>query len=327
MSQDPGPTVEALKNGKNIVVLTHVNMDGDALGSAMGMTIALKSMGKNTVFYTEDSVPHYLRYMPKLDWIQDNWMQVMTNLDTILICDCGDLYRVGPVEKRIIDHLNILNVDHHASNPLFGRVNLVDETASSTSEICYRVLTQMGYEFDEDVATCLYTGIYSDTSAFQNTNSTPESFQICGELVQAGANPAMIARYLYRQQSPGRARLFRLVVPTLEIEPNGRIAGMIVTTEMFRDASADSSSLEGFVEFPLSIEGVDASYVLRELPHANGRPNRVKGSVRTTEAIDATEVCGHFGGGGHRRASGFTADGDIETIRKELIEQFHRHLQ
>jgi bifunctional oligoribonuclease and PAP phosphatase NrnA len=144
-------------------------------------------------------------------------------------------------------------------------------------------------------------------------------------MVRAGADPVLISRRLFVMQPASKARLMTMVLPTLSIEPDGRIAGMTVTAEMMNRAKAGPDALEGFVEFPMSIEGVQASYLLREVQSPEG-VKRIKCSLRTTEKIDAVEVTGLFGGGGHRRASGFTTDGTLDEIRLRLVEQLQQRL-
>ncbi|MCZ7582706.1 MAG: DHH family phosphoesterase [Deltaproteobacteria bacterium] len=313
----------ALREHASFLLMTHTNPDGDAIGGAHGLALALRKMGKRAVFYSQDTPPSYLSYLPDLDAIVNDLPDV-ADFDALLVLDCGDFERVGRVLPRVKDHSFIVNMDHHASNPNFGHVNLVDEHASSTSEIVYRVLTAMDFEFDAAVATCLYTGVISDTRSFFNTNATPASFRACAAMVEHGADPAAIARALFVEQPPEKARLFAEALATLELDVGGQVAGMVVTNELMKKLGVSSETLEGFVDFPLTIRGVEASYLIREV-FVEGR-KRIKGSVRTTERVDSTLVTGEFGGGGHRRAAGFTTDGTLADVRAHLVGILKTHL-
>lgn len=316
--------VREIRKNHSFLLMAHTNPDADAIGASLGLALALRKIGKTAVYYSQDAMPKNLSFLPGIESAVKH-VDDLSHFDAIVALDCGDMHRAGRIEERIKDFPKIINLDHHASNPNFGHMNLVDENASSSSEIVYRVLKAGGFDVDSEVATCLYTGIYYDTGSFRNSNSSPASYRIAGEMVAAGADPVMIARNLFVVQSASKALLFSLIAPTLAIEPGGKIAGMTVTLEMMKRAKVGPDAVEGFVEFPMSIEGIQASYLVREV-HAPGGAKRVKGSLRTTDKIDAVEVAALFGGGGHRRASGFTADGEIEDIRRQLLSHLKKRL-
>ncbi|MBZ0271938.1 DHH family phosphoesterase [bacterium] len=324
-TKDIAEAARLVRAKHSFLVLPHTNPDGDAIGSCLALTLALQRMGKTAVFCTQDGVPEMLAFLPGTRGAVRK-VEDLSVFDAIFVLDCGDFHRVGRIHDRIADHPSIVNLDHHASNPFFGRVNVVDEAASSSSELVHRLLLKLGYRFDPDVATCVYTGIYSDTSRFYNSNSTPDAYRICGEMVAAGADPVSVARNLFIAQPREKVALFSAVLPTLRLEKDGRIAGMICALDVSQRLKATSELFEGFVDYPLSINGVEASYLLREV--MTGEEGlRVKGSLRTTERVDAAAVSGFFGGGGHRRAAGFTAAGPLEDVRKRLIEQLKKQLK
>ncbi len=322
MTNDLSAVIEVMKSNDSFLLAQHTHPDGDAVGSALALMRALENAGKKVVVYNEDDCPHYTRYLPGVERFSKEFGDINA-YDVIVTLDCGDFGRVGEAVKQFKNHPCVVNIDHHASNPMFGRTNYVDDRASSTCEILYVLMKEWGVGIDEKIAECLYTGIYFDTRSFKNANSTALSMRICGEMVEAGVDPAKIARYLFIEKRPEQARLLSLVVPTLTIEDGGKIAGLTATADMFERAGADYEALEGFVEIPNSIEGVEAAYLLRELQSKDGRA-MVKGSLRTSDAIDATVITGHFGGGGHKRAAGFTAFGNLEDVRKKLVSMLNQ---
>lgn len=325
MSDSLAEVVGALDAGRDFLVLSHANPDADAVGSTMAMTLALRRKGKNAVAYNRDPAPFFVRYLPELSTLTSQPPDASA-FDTLIVLDCGDFDRVGKdVVVRLQSHPNVINIDHHASNPMFGRLNLVDEGACSSCEMVHRILTKWSYDFDAATATCVYTGVYADTRAFHNANSTPSAFAVCAAMTAAGANPALVAQHLYEEQRPEVVRLLALALPTLRIENDGRLAGIVVTAEMMDAVGAGQDALEGFVDIPRSIIGVEAAYLVREVVSSDG-VCRVKGSVRTSEIIDATVVTGAFGGGGHRRAAGFTTDGSLEEVRARLVERLREQL-
>lgn len=313
----------ALRDHDSFLIVAHRHPDGDAVGASLALAMILEKMGKRAVVYNQDPPPHYCRFMAGFDRIVDR--ADPNEFPVVIAVDCGELHRAGTIAESLRSFPLLLNIDHHASNPNFGHGNLVDEEASSSGELVHRILRALDIPLDPDLATAIYAAIYFDTRSFHNANSTSEAFRICGAMVDAGADPGQIARYLFVEQKPERAVLLGLVLPSLKIEAEGRIAGMAAGADTIRQAGADHEALEGFVEIPMSIEGVTAAYLLRELKGKNGEIF-IKGSLRTTEKIDATVVAGYFNGGGHRRASGFTTPGTLEKVRLQLVERLRRHL-
>lgn len=315
---------DLLLDGRRFIALSHTNPDGDALGAVLGIAHALRRLGKECVAYNQDAAPYFLRYLPGVGDLRREWPG-HDGVDAILVLDCGDFYRVGKILEMIQNAPRVVNIDHHASNPMFGEWNFVDESASSTSEMVYRILRAADFVFDADTATCLYTGVFSDTRAFHNANSSPDAYRICGEMVAAGADPVRVARHLYIEQRPEAIRLMAAALTTLAIEDDGRIAGVAVTREMTERAGAAQDAFEGLVDIPRSIIGVEGAYVVREVAGSDGKA-RIKGSIRTTERIDATVVTAQFGGGGHRRAAGFTTEGELGDIRDRLVAALREQL-
>jgi bifunctional oligoribonuclease and PAP phosphatase NrnA len=317
MMNDLDAVVEALENNNSFLLAQHSQPDGDAVGSALALMWALETKGKKAVVYNEDPRPHYCRFLPGADRFYAE-LGDLAQFDALITLDCGEFSRVGEAVDRLKDFPFVINIDHHTSNPMFGRLNLVDERSSSTCEILHRLFRRWGIEMDQWIAECIYTGIYFDTRGFQNANSTAESMKICGEMLELGVDPSKIARHLFVEKKPEQAVLMGIVVPTLKIEAGGKVAGLVATADMFKRAGAGPESLEGFVEIPNSIEGVEAAYLLREMTAKNGDA-MIKGSVRTSDLIDATIIAGRFGGGGHKRAAGFSTKGELEVIRRELV--------
>ena len=307
-----------LNSGSSFLVVSHENPDGDCIGATLALTLALQGMGKRAVAFNDDFVPHYLRWLAGADELVHTADPAA--FDVVCVLDCGAPDRIGKLTERVLAHPRVIDIDHHGANEGFGLANYVAPTASSTSKLLHGVLKFLGAELTPGIATCLYLGIYTDTNMFKNANSTPEAYQACGELVAAGAESMTVAKRVYIETTAERLQLMARVLSTLQIDDDGRIAGMVCTQRDLHEFNAKPEDLETFVEHPRAIIGVRAAYLLRELEDGV----TVKGSLRSNDDIDVAEVAATLGGGGHVRAAGFRAKGTIAEVRALLVEKLRR---
>lgn len=301
---------ELITKGQDFLVTTHIDPDGDAIGSAFAFAFALETLGKKATVYFSDQVPYRYEFLPAPP-VTHTVPQRM--FDAVFILDCGSLFRIGKGHDDIAPLKPIVNIDHHDTNDLFGAINLVDNKASSTGEIIYRLLKYLKVPIDNVMAENIYTAVFTDTGSLRYDNTSLSAYRVCEEMVKAGASPSRIAMMVYENHPKERYLLLGEVLRTLATY-DGTIAMAQVTGDMFEKTRTSSEFVDGFVEFIKEIRGIDVAVLMREL-----EKNRYKISMRGKGKIDVAAVCSTFGGGGHRNAAGCRIEGTIEEVRDKLL--------
>jgi len=296
-----------LNKSSKILLTTHISPDGDALGSLAAFYLALKRLGKDVEMFVADALPVGFNFLPHLNLIQDNPTQLINSkFDTIIVLDAGVLERTG-LEKYISSlSSNLINIDHHSSNDNFGHLNLIDTSSSSTSEIIYNLFKSLNIKIEAKIATCLLTGVITDTDFFVNPNTTSATLKIAGQLIRAGAKVNLILDNIYRQTKISHLKLWGKALSRLNIDSSTQIASTAIFQEDM-DFNLDSSAFEGLANFLNNLTEAKASMLLRE---EDG--NYIKGSLRTThDDMDVEEIAKSYGGGGHKKAAGFRVRGKL----------------
>ena len=306
---------EAVEKGKKFIVATHVDPDGDALGSAFALGLALTGMGKEAAVYLRGKAPYRYEFLPKPPVIVDELPSA--GYDVAVVVDCGDLQRVGDGSEALKACDYLINVDHHETNEAFGQLNIVDERASSTAEILYLIFGALGVRITLDMAVNLYTAILTDTGSFRYDCTTKRAFSIAEEMVGLGVRPADVAAEVYESHPKERFLLLCQVLGTLELFQHDKIATAYVTQSMFERTGTNREYTEGFVEHIREIRGVEVACLFRELGGG-----RYKVSMRSKDHVDVASVAKSFGGGGHQRAAGCTLEGDVEAVKNRLMGAF-----
>ena len=312
--------VAELKKGRKYLVVSHVSPEGDAVGSLLGMTLALRSLGMEATAYLEDPVPEIFRFLPGADTVVHS-LDGAGPFDATFAVDCGQKERLGKGFVALKNPGRIINIDHHATNDAFGDVNVIVPDASAAGELVYDFCVAAGVKIDRDIAVNLYVAIHTDTGSFRYSSSTPEAFEKAGALVRLGADPWDISRRVYENNPAKKYKLLGMVLSTLEVVTvaaggeNASVAIVHVTREMFRKAGAEKDLADGFVNYARAIEGVAAGVLLREAGDLE-----YKVSLRAKGEVDVAEVAQKFGGGGHRNAAGFMMKGSLEAVKATVIE-------
>ncbi|MDK2820563.1 MAG: bifunctional oligoribonuclease and phosphatase NrnA [Clostridia bacterium] len=306
--------VEALAAADDITIASHVIPDGDCLGSMLALAISLEELGKKVVVVNADSVPDMLKFLPSQEKI--TLPEKVTNVSPLLVMvDCTDLERAGETVSQWKPKVKqIINIDHHVSNSYFGHLNLVDSKAAATAEIIYSLLLKIPATITPEVATCLYTGLATDTGSFQYENCTAKTLRLAANLMEQGADIPLIREYLWERKPLSSIKLLTHALPTLTLSHDGKVAWMSVTQEVLDKIGSLLQHTEGLVNYPRSIEGVEVGLLFRELPD-----NQIKVSFRSKKNVDVDKVAAQFGGGGHKRAAGCTIKGDLETVIKKVV--------
>jgi len=305
---------DIIRKGRTFLVTSHVRLDGDAVGSELALYEALRGLGKEAVVYNQDRTPQMYAFLPDAGVIV-NRLGPLEGYDAVFVLDCSEIERVGDEARRIAGIRQIVNIDHHISNDLYGHLTLTDPEASSTGEMVFRLLDGMGLAVTKDMAVNLYTAILTDTGAFRYSNTGPGTFAVAGRLLEKGADPAWIAQMVYETHPAVKFRLLGRALTTLEFDWQGRIAALTVTKKMLDEAGAQWEHTEGFVEYPRSIEGVQVAVFFSEIGDG-----LFKVSLRSKGRFNVEEVARTFGGGGHINAAACRVRGDADAVKKRLFE-------
>lgn len=301
---------EEIDKAGEIIVITHQNPDGDALGSLLGMGHYLKQAGASYTLFCVSPAPEYLKFMPNLDTITTDEKTLLgKQYDLIIILDSGDLEYAGVSEQfhRLKGLPIVINIDHHPTNKYYGHLNLVDPKASSTAEIVYHFLDYFRLPIPKDVATSLLTGILTDTGSFSNLSTTPSSLEAASRLMGAGAQVKKIIANTFQNKTLNQLQLWGRALSRLKQDRQTGIITTILTQKDFQELHIDEDSSEGISNFLNSVGEAKAIIVLREKSDGT-----IKASLRTTQPdVDVSKLAKFFGGGGHKKAAGFTIKGKI----------------
>jgi phosphoesterase RecJ-like protein len=309
--------LERIKNiindGTRFLITTHIDPDGDAVGSALALSWVLDGMGKEQVVYLKDQIPYRYQFLPKLETVTRDFPSRV--FDAAFVLDCGSLHRVGEDYEKLLDGLPLINIDHHLTNDLFGNINLVDSEASSTGEILYRIFNNLSVPPTLNTGINLYTAILTDTGGFRYENTTRQAFAVCEELMEVGIDPSYVAGMVYENHPLERFYLFRDVLSTLQSFQGGRVILAFVTQEMFARTHTTREHSDGFVEELKQIRGTDVVMLAREI-----NSGKYKISMRSKGTVNVASICNLFGGGGHQNAAGCTIEGNREGVIIKLKE-------
>ncbi len=305
--------IDLIRRSSSFLVVSHENPDCDALGSTLAVALVLRRLGKDVAMYNKDGVPFYLRFLPECSDIVDSVAHVTGEVDVVMLLDCADISRPGEEFENFISRsgATVVSIDHHATNRSGSDYCIVDENASSTGVILYGIIKRLGVPISPEVAECLFCTIVGDTGSFRYSNTCSETFRIAAELVDCGADPEKISRFIYDSEPIGKVMLRTLAMKTLEITEG--IAFVHVSSEMFEKTGTTKEDSEGIVGMARSVEGVEVAVFLRQEPDMGW-----KVSLRSKEYVDVAQIAGHYGGGGHRRAAGCLISGPLATIKSRL---------
>jgi len=300
-----------IENGCRFLVASHESPDGDALASTLALANALRAMGKEVVAYNRDGVPAPFDFLPGAATIVRS-LDAEGRFDAGFILDAGELRRAGLHLRDCCRTL--INVDHHPYSERFGEIHYVDEKASATGALVYRILQAAGWEINAEVALCIYTAILSDTGSFRYSNADPEAFRIAGEMVARGVSTWDVASCLYESQAAERLRLLARALSTLAVSACGRFASVSVTTTMLEETGTGPEHTDGFVNYPRSIRGVEVAIFFRQIG-----PSAFKVGFRSKGQVDVGALARELGGGGHHNAAGAVVEGTMDEVRRNVF--------
>ncbi len=310
---------EIIDAAQTILVASHIDPDGDALGTQLAFAAYLHSIDKQVVLVRDGEIPDKYLFLPGVENISLTSPEFLANLnfDTAVILECPDLKRIGRANQLLDSSVRVLNIDHHLDNADFGEVNWINSASSSVGEMVYEYFAWLGYSITPEVATALFTAIMTDTGRFRFNSTSARTLQIAGELVAAGAKPQMITDQIYFSMQPEAMKLVGKILNEIEYHFNGKLCVLTMTNEMLKATGANKHDSEGIIDFTLFTKGVDAGLFIKE--HSD---SSVKASLRSRDGINVASIAAHFGGGGHFNAAGCTIEHPIDKARDMLLKLF-----
>lgn len=319
----PEPLLRELQQGHRFLITAHLSPDGDAVGSALGLARMLRQAGKGAMVWLHDPIPSFYQVLPGADRIHQGETPPSgfpDGFDRVVVLECPQLSRSG-LEDAFGD-LPVLNIDHHLGNVEYGRVNWVDSAAPAVGEMIYRLGREARFDVDADTASLLLLALAADTGGFRHSNSSPEAFESASAMVRAGARPEEVSRWLYQNRSLAALKLISETLDTVELAAqDSRVASAVVTREMFDRSGATVADSEGLVDFPRSLTGVEAVALLREEDDGQW-----KVSLRGRGDVDVQRIALRHEGGGHHNAAGCRMNGDLDEVRRRIVDELVEEL-
>ncbi len=301
---------------QRFVLSSHVRPDGDAIGSQLAMAFALWHLGKDVRLVNRDPAPGPLQVFPGV-----SKMEVAERIDdagdAVIVMECGDLSRTG-VEG--FERGFVINIDHHLGNTNYGALNWFDAGAAACGEMVFDLVKELGVPLSPEIATHVYLAIITDTGSFHYSNISPHTFDICRQCVEAGIDPPQMARAIFDSNNLGRLKLFGAVLSKMELDASGRVATVYVDQKLATECGGTYEDTEGIVNLPLTVKDIQAVTFFKE-----AAPNDWRVSMRSKGEVDVNAIANEFGGGGHKNASGCSANGSLEELKllfeRKLLQQ------
>ncbi len=315
---DFGPVIDAIHRGRRFLVASHVDPEGDSLGSQLALAQILDELGKEVAVVNQDRPPARFDFMPGIARIQPPAAVTGERFDGAFVVDCASLERIGNVRERL-NGVEILNLDHHRSNTRFGAINYIQPDTCASGMIVYELNEKLGLPLTADKATNMYVGIISDTGNFRYSNTTPEVLRVGSRLIETGIDSARIASLIFATKSQAALRLLGEALTTLTSEVGGKVGLIVLDRQVFARTGAEPSDVEGIVNYAKQLAGTDVGALLREV-----ESGEVKASLRAEGAVDVDRVASRFGGGGHRNAAGARLPGPLAEARRRLLAELER---
>lgn len=310
----PSEIITLLHQEKNFVIATHIDPDGDTLGSALALGAALNALGKKITLYNSAPIPALYNFMPGIERFTCSYPDSERPLPALLILDCNDTERAG-LEKVRFRHSIV--IDHHETKRTFGDVKWIEPYAAATGLMVFHIIRELGAEITKDMATNLYTAIAVDTGTFRYSNTDSAALRVSAELVDAGADLPGVAENLYQTWTDGRFRLLVMALDTVEVA--GDIVITHVTKEMFARTGTNPADTDNFSNFPRMMKSTRVSVFFRETDDGCW-----KASLRSKGTVNVAKIAEAFNGGGHRNAAGFTIKANLKTAKEKLLKAIHK---
>ena len=309
-----------LKKARRAVIFCHSRPDGDALGAGLALTVALHNAGKHAVMCCEDAPPEKFNFLPAMAQVKSE-LPANESYDTFISVDCADVTRMGKFCDTFLQFPGTtVNIDHHISNKGFAKYNYVCECPASC-ELLTDLIFEAGFDVTQEIANLLMLGLITDSGNFTHTDVSEKTFNTAAKLSARGADVNLINYNMYARQPKARAILYGRVMNNIRFALDDKLAVIITTIEDLNKTGADKSVTEGFVDFPLTVDGVEVSVSMMEI-----KKRQYKISLRSKGTVNVNAVASKFGGGGHILASGCMLSGELEEVIEKITYAVYQNL-
>ncbi len=305
----PRKLLSFLRKKDKFFIATHVNPEADAIGSAIALSMALETLGKEAALFDKDTIPEFYHFLPGHERFINSIPPLITLRSPLILLDCNSLKRAG-MEGLSFRHSAV--IDHHETEEDFGDIRWIVPKAAATGLMVFYLIKELGLKITSEIAINLYSAIAVDTGTFRYNNTTPEVLRVGAELIEAGASPACISNSLYETWSERRFALLIMALNTLEIRDN--IAITVVTKGMYKKTGAGPEDTDNFSSFPRMMKDIKMSAFFRELGS-----NCWKVSLRSRGDMNVARIATLFKGGGHKNASGYEIKASLESAKEALL--------
>jgi phosphoesterase RecJ-like protein len=305
----PKEIISIFNKGKVFLIASHINPDGDALGSSLALSSALESRGKKVYVYNKDHVPQFYKFMPGCKRVKTGLKNIISQNPVLVLLDCNSPERAAlenySFKKSVV-------IDHHETESDYGDIRWVVPSAAATGLMVFCLIKAMGVALTNDISTNLYTAIAVDTGSFRYSNTSSEVLTASAELIEAGAKPAFISECLYERWERNRFDLLVRTLNNLEIINN--VALMHITEDMFEKTGTLPEDTENFSNFPRMIKTVKIAAIFRDIGGGLW-----KASLRSKGDVNVAELAELYGGGGHKNAAGYNTKGSLKSVKEQFL--------
>ena len=313
--------VQFIMEGDHFLVVSHVQPDGDAASSTMAVGLILKALNKSYTMLNADPIPQKFQYLSGFESVglASGQAPDAAKFIRVIAVDCADYSRIGQADACFDPDALILNIDHHPTNDGYGAVQLIQSEAAATVEILFDLANKLGIEWKKELSDCIYTGLLTDTGGFRYSNTTPKVMRIASQMLSYGTEGHRLAEHLLERIAMSHISLLKRALSTLSFEAGNRISWVQITQQDLIETQANNEDLEGLVNYPRNIEGVEVGVLFKEISN-----DTVKASFRSNGNIDVAAFAKSHGGGGHVRAAGCTLHMPLSSAVSHVIDGLKR---
>lgn len=314
-----------IQKNKNFLITSHINLDGDGIGSELALYFILKKLNKKVTILNQDRIPKIYDFLPDIDKVQ-YWNNNRINpksIDVGIALDCSSIKRIGRTYEIFKDIKTIINIDHHKSNENFGNLNYLDCSASSVGEIIYELITFLNIDLlDEKISTCLFAAIITDTGSFRYSNVSSKTFGVASHLTRYRIKSHLISNNIYNRNTYPGLKLLGESLLTLEMDDSNYVSWLTITRKMLNDTNANDEDVEGIINIATTLNNVEISILFRET-----KDSKIKISFRSKGNFDVNKFAGKFKGGGHPNAAGCLCSGKLDEIKEKILSKLFKEIK
>lgn len=320
-SNDIHDIINKIKIFKRIAITFHTSPDGDSLGSALALFIGLRKLKKEVYIISKEVIPQTFSFLPCSNEINGETSKPLEDTECVIVLDCGNFKRVNAnLNMQNNRKYELINIDHHLSNDLYGDLNFIDTKSSAVGEIVNEMLKLLDVKLDKEISTCLYTSLITDTGSFRHSSTTAVTHYIAGELISTGIDFSNIHRKIFDNKKFEKIKFCGEVINTMTVELDGKVCFMYIPKSMIEKYKLLTSDTSDVITFGDSIDTVEVTILIKEFD------NGVKVSLRSKSLVNVSRIAEVFKGGGHIRASGFYAEANFDNTKVKLIEILEKEL-